>query len=166
MWEIYCIFFWLNWGGHIMCSWNCTDFRKPNWKPLRNGYDMEFLVGPVKGTRYIFRMNCLLHTSFFIEIYLIFLSTIDFYFIFLFIPVEQCELATVECVHLCVLSHFSHVRLFASSWTVAYHAALFIEFSRQEYWWVTMPSSRGSSRSRDRIHISYLSCIGRRVLYH
>ena len=32
--------------------------------------------------------------------------------------------------------------------------------------WVTMPSSRGSSRARDQIYISYVSCIGRWVLYH
>ena len=32
--------------------------------------------------------------------------------------------------------------------------------------WVAMPSSRGSSQSRDRTHTSYISCIGRRVLYH
>ena len=32
--------------------------------------------------------------------------------------------------------------------------------------WVTMPSSRGSSRPRDRTHVSYVSCIGRQVLYH
>ena len=29
-----------------------------------------------------------------------------------------------------------------------------------------IPSSRGSSRSRYRTHISYVSCIGRQVLYH
>ena len=32
--------------------------------------------------------------------------------------------------------------------------------------WVAMPSSRGSSRPRDQTHISYISYIGRRVLYH
>ena len=32
--------------------------------------------------------------------------------------------------------------------------------------WVAMPSSRGSSWPRDRTHISCVSCIGRRVLYH
>ena len=32
--------------------------------------------------------------------------------------------------------------------------------------WVAMPSSRRSSRPRDRTHNSYISCIGRRVLYH
>ena len=31
--------------------------------------------------------------------------------------------------------------------------------------WVAMPSSRGSSRLRDRTHVSYISCTGRRVLY-
>ena len=32
--------------------------------------------------------------------------------------------------------------------------------------WVTIPSSRGSSQPRDQIHVSYVSCIGRQVLYH
>ena len=32
--------------------------------------------------------------------------------------------------------------------------------------WVAMPSFRGSSRPRDWTHIAYVSCIGRRVLYH
>ena len=32
--------------------------------------------------------------------------------------------------------------------------------------WVTMPSSRGSSQPRDQILVSYVSCIGRWVLYH
>ena len=33
-----------------------------------------------------------------------------------------------------MLSHFSHVRLFATLWTVACQAPLSMEFSRQEYW--------------------------------
>ena len=33
-----------------------------------------------------------------------------------------------------VLSHFSHVRLFATPWTVAHQAPLSMGFSRQEYW--------------------------------
>ena len=32
--------------------------------------------------------------------------------------------------------------------------------------WVAMPSSRGSSWPRDWTRVSYVSCIGRRVLYH
>ena len=32
--------------------------------------------------------------------------------------------------------------------------------------WVALPSSRGSARSRGQTHVSYVSCIGRQVLYH
>ena len=35
---------------------------------------------------------------------------------------------------LCMLSCFSHVRLFATLWTVAHQAPLSLVFSRQEYW--------------------------------
>ena len=38
----------------------------------------------------------------------------------------------IMCV--CMLSHFRHVRLFATPWTVAHPATLFMGFSRQEYW--------------------------------
>ena len=34
----------------------------------------------------------------------------------------------------CVLSHFNHVRLFATLWTVARQASMSMGFSRQEYW--------------------------------
>ena len=33
-----------------------------------------------------------------------------------------------------MLSHFSHVRLFVTLWTVAHQAPLTMGFSRQEYW--------------------------------
>ena len=32
--------------------------------------------------------------------------------------------------------------------------------------WAAVPSSRGSSQPRDQTRISYVSCIGRKVLYH
>ena len=32
--------------------------------------------------------------------------------------------------------------------------------------WVALPSSRGSSWPRDSTHVSCVSCIGRRILYH
>ena len=35
---------------------------------------------------------------------------------------------------LCVLSHFSHVQLFETLWTVPCQAPLFMGFSRHEYW--------------------------------
>ena len=43
----------------------------------------------------------------------------------------------VSEVHLCcvcMLSHFSHVQLFATQWPIARQAPLSIGFSRQEYW--------------------------------
>ena len=33
-----------------------------------------------------------------------------------------------------MLSHFNHVRLFATPWTLAHQGTLSMEFSRQEYW--------------------------------
>ena len=38
------------------------------------------------------------------------------------------------CVIVIVLSHFSHVQLFATLWTLAHQAPVSMEFSRQEYW--------------------------------
>ena len=35
---------------------------------------------------------------------------------------------------LLLLSHFSHVRLFMTMWTIALQAPLLMGFSRQEYW--------------------------------
>ena len=42
------------------------------------------------------------------------------------------RLGLSSCV--CMLSCFSHVRLFATPWTVAHQAPLSMGFSRQEYW--------------------------------
>ena len=59
-----------------------------------------------------------------------------------------------------VLSHFSHVRLFATLWTVARQAPLSMGFSRQEYWsGLLFPSPGGSSRPRDQTRVSCVSCI-------
>ena len=32
--------------------------------------------------------------------------------------------------------------------------------------WIAISYSRGSSQNRDRTHVSYISCMGRQVLYH
>ena len=37
-------------------------------------------------------------------------------------------------LHVCVLSHFNHVQLFATIWTVTQQALLSKGFFRQEYW--------------------------------
>ena len=44
-------------------------------------------------------------------------------------------------LHACMLSHFSHVQLFATPWTVAHQTPLSMEFFRQEYWSGIKPTS-------------------------
>ena len=66
-----------------------------------------------------------------------------------------------------MLSCFSHVRLFATPWTVASQAPLSMGFSRQEYWsGLPCPAPGEFSWCRVWIHISYISCIGMWGLYH
>ena len=67
----------------------------------------------------------------------------------------------------CVIGHFSGVRLCAILWTVARQAPLSMGFSRQEYWsgFVT-PSSRGFPQPRDQTQVCYIFCVDRWVLYH
>ena len=49
----------------------------------------------------------------------------------------------------CALSHFSHVRLFATLWTTALQAPLVHGILRaRKLKWITMPSSRVSSRPK------------------
>ena len=47
----------------------------------------------------------------------------------MYIKVHCSKLFTV-----CVLSCFSHVRLFVTPWIIAHHAPLPMAFSQQEYW--------------------------------
>ena len=54
-----------------------------------------------------------------------------------------------------VLSHFSHVQLTATLRTVAHQAPLSMGILQARILeWVAMPSSRGSSRPSDQIHVS------------
>ena len=57
---------------------------------------------------------------------------------------------------MCVLSHFSHVQLFAIPWAVL--QARILE-------WVATLFSRGSSQPRDQTYVSYVSLYCRQVLY-
>ena len=61
----------------------------------------------------------------------------------------------------------SRVWLFLTPWTVAHQAPLSMGILYARILeWVAIPSSRGSSRPRDQTHISYISFIGRQILYH
>ena len=67
----------------------------------------------------------------------------------------------------CVSSHFGYIQLFATLWTLACQAPLSMEFFRQEFWsGLAMSSSRGIFPNEGLNCISYVSCIGRWVLYH
>ena len=66
-----------------------------------------------------------------------------------------------------MLSRFSHVQFFVTLWTVACQVILSMGILwTRRLEWVPVSSSRGSSPTRDQTHISYVSCIGRQVLYH
>ena len=60
---------------------------------------------------------------------------------------------------LLLLSHFSHV--FVTAWTVAHQAPPSSGLSSQEHW-----SGLPCPSPRDWTWISYISCIGKQVLYH
>ena len=58
-------------------------------------------------------------------------------------------------MHVCMLSRFSHIQVFATLWTEARQTPLPMR-SRQGYWWVALLCSQGSSRLKDRTRISYV----------
>ena len=59
----------------------------------------------------------------------------------------------------CVLSHVWLCTLCLAPLSMGFFQARILE-------WVAISSFRGSSWPRDQIHISWVSCLGRRVLYH
>ena len=66
-----------------------------------------------------------------------------------------------------VLSHFGRVQLFATPVDCSLPGSSVLEILQARMLkWKNMPSSRGSSWPRDWTCISYVSCIGRQVLYH
>ena len=72
-----------------------------------------------------------------------------------------------EMTHACTLSHFSRVQLFVTLWTLALQAPLSMRFSRKEYWSGLPCVSPGEyTGPRGQTHISYISCLGRWILYH
>ena len=89
-------------------------------------------------------------------------------YVLMFVYVFVCQYKYAHCTldrqadfyrNMCVmLSHFSHVRLFVTLWTVAHQAPLSMGFSRQEYWsGLPCPGIEP---------VSFVSCIGRQILDH
>ena len=86
-------------------------------------------------------------------------------------PVQVFICAVWVCVCLCVyLCSLAQLCLtLCDPWTIAYQALLSMEFSRQEYWseWVAISSSSDLPDPGKGLHlISWVSCIGRWILYH
>ena len=65
-----------------------------------------------------------------------------------------------------MLSHFSCVWLFVILWIRACQAPVSGFLQARILEWIVIPSSRGSSWPRNWTCVSYVSCIGRWVLYH
>ena len=72
----------------------------------------------------------------------------------------------IKCVCVCVLSRFSHVWLCDSMDYSPPGSSVLGIFQARILEWVSISFFRWSSWPRDQTHISYVSCIGRRVLYH
>ena len=60
----------------------------------------------------------------------------------------------------------SCVQLFVTLWTATHQAFLFVEFSGKKTGVGYHSYSRGFSRPKDQTHISWVSCIDRRILYY
>ena len=77
-----------------------------------------------------------------------------------------CKLIHTPCMHACVLIRFSHVRLF-DPMNCSPPGSSVQEISKPEHWsGLSCPPPEESSPPRDGTHVSYVSCIGRWVLYH
>ena len=93
-----------------------------------------------------------------------------FWFLNLILQEKELELlgkVADSGLHACMLSHFSCVQLCVTLWVVAHQASLSMGFVRQEDWsGLLCPPPGESSQPRHPISISYVFCIGRRILYH
>ena len=71
------------------------------------------------------------------------------------------DMLNMDTLHMCIyvymLSHFSHVWLFVTPWTIIHQAPLSMGILQvRTLEWVAMPSSRGSSQPRDQTCVSYI----------
>ena len=68
---------------------------------------------------------------------------------------------SIELFPSSILSHFSHILLFATLWTLAHQAPLSMGFSRQEYWSELPLPPQGDLLDPGTEPASCVSCIGR-----
>ena len=80
--------------------------------------------------------------------------------------IEETIGKTFSDMHACILSHFSHIRLFVTLWTVAQQAPLSMGFPRQEYCSGLPCPPPGDLRDPEIKFSSLISiCAGKCVLY-
>ena len=92
---------------------------------------------------------------------------VPIYFISITSSIVICHSFLTGLPNMCMLlSCFSHVQLFVTLWTVACQAPVSMGFSRHEYRSGCHVLLQGiSSRPRDQTQVSFVSCIGRWILY-
>ena len=78
----------------------------------------------------------------------------------------EVRASTYQFVCACVLSCFSCIQLFATLWSVAHQAPLFMGFSRQEYGSGLPCTPPGDLPDPGMNLVSSISCIGSQGLYH
>ena len=78
---------------------------------------------------------------------------------------HQCFFSGERSLRSWVQCHFSHVWLYATPWTVAFQAPLSMGFCRQEHW-SGLPCPPPGDLPDPGIKPPFVSCVGRRVLYH
>ena len=110
-----------------------------------------------------FLVDTLLHSTY-LQFYIECAITVWY---ILYHRLEQCS----EFKVMCMCAELLHcVWLFVTQYTVARHSppgsSVHGILQARILGWAAMPSNRRSSRPRDCIRISYVSCISRRVLYH
>ena len=66
---------------------------------------------------------------------------------------SSSKLAIMGIFRPCAMLSLSHVKLFVALWTVAHQALLSMVLQARILEWVTVPSSRGSSRPGDWTHV-------------
>ena len=85
---------------------------------------------------------------------------------FLMYVSQLIMLYTLIVYSTCMLDHFRYVQLFVTLQTVACQAPLSMGFFKQEYWSGLPCPPPGDLPNPGIKPESYISCIGRRVLYH
>ena len=146
-----------------------------NWTFLGNAHLHSYLLTMICWLYYLFILRSVSLVSFLFYILYMYIYTYIFCCLVakshltLCNPMDCSMSGSSVLQYIYMLSHFSHVQLFATLWSINFpgssvhvHGSLKVRILK----WVSIPSFRGSSQFRDWACISYIACIGSQVLYH